>query len=109
MNALLFSVFLGAHAYGISDQVHLRRVYNVAPAPDGESIAYVLRTVEANENRARTDLWLSSMDGKSQRRLTGHNENDGDPQWANKSRTLYFLSSRGGSNQIWKLDLDGGE
>ncbi len=107
---LLFSLFVAsAHPYTIQDQVLLRRISNLAVAPDGMSLAYALRSVTPGENRARSDLWLASTRATEPRRLTSHPENDSDPQWAHTTRTIYFLSTRSGTSQIWRLDPDGGE
>src|SRR5262249_36841441 len=38
-------------------------------------------------------------------RLTSGPQNDSSPRWAADSRTLYFLSNRSGSSQVWRLTL----
>jgi dipeptidyl aminopeptidase/acylaminoacyl peptidase len=67
-------------------------------------------------NRGRTDLWLLDLGARgtagataSPRRLTQHPAADSTPRWAPDGRGLYFLSSRGGSSQVWYLALAGGE
>ena len=43
------------------------------------------------------------------RRLTQHSANDTHPRWSVDGTSIYFLSSRTGSQQIWRLPLSGGE
>ncbi len=41
--------------------------------------------------------------------MTSHEAADNSPRWSPDGRALYFLSTRSGSSQVWKLGLDGGE
>ena len=116
--ALAASVTAGlaapAHAadlrpFTVQDLVTLQRVSDPRPSPDGKWVAYVLRTTDLEANRGRTDLWLVGVDGKGARRLTTSAENESSPRWAPDGRSIYFLSARGGPQQIWRLRLDGGE
>ncbi|MCY1031857.1 S9 family peptidase [Corallococcus sp. BB11-1] len=91
------------------DLVTLRRLSAPRVSPDGRQIAFVLRSTDLEANRGRTDLWLVNLDGTNLRQLTAHPDNDGEPVWAPDGKSLFFLSSRGGSSQVWRLPVDGGE
>src|SRR5262249_46241977 len=41
--------------------------------------------------------------------LTDAGGGDSSPRWAPDSRTLYFLSTRSGSQQVWRIVLTGAE
>ena len=43
------------------------------------------------------------------RRLTQHSANDTHPRWSVDGTSIYFLSTRAGSTQIWRLPMSGGE
>src|ERR1700732_5470820 len=62
-------------------------------------------------NRGRPDVWLLDLTqkGAAPRRLTQNDANDSSPRWAPDSRTIYFLSTRSGESQVWRLSLAGGE
>jgi len=62
-------------------------------------------------NRGRTDVWLLDLTHKNAMplRLTQNDANDSSPRWAPDSRTIYFLSTRSGSSQVWRISLSGGE
>jgi dipeptidyl aminopeptidase/acylaminoacyl peptidase len=48
-------------------------------------------------------------DAQKPRRLTQNAANDTNPRWAPDGASIYFLSARGGSMQIWRLPMLGGE
>jgi dipeptidyl aminopeptidase/acylaminoacyl peptidase len=72
-------------------------------------VAFVVRTTDLEANRGRTDLWMVGSDGSGLARLTTHEANDSDPRWAPDGGSLYFLSTRSGSSQVWRLSLAGGD
>ncbi|MCY1040006.1 S9 family peptidase [Corallococcus sp. bb12-1] len=113
--SLLAALALGAspapapRPFNQQDLVTLRRLSAPRVSPDGRQIAFVLRSTDLEANRGRTDLWLVNLDGTNLRQLTAHPDNDGEPVWAPDGKSLFFLSSRGGSSQVWRLPVDGGE
>ncbi|HWU85690.1 MAG TPA: S9 family peptidase [Kofleriaceae bacterium] len=110
----LLGVVLGAapaSAKGltIDDMLAMQRVSSPAVAPDGRWIALAVRDTDVEANRGRFDVWLASTDGATVRRLTTHPENDTDPQWSPDGKWVYFMSTRGGSAQVWRIAPGGGE
>ncbi|MFL5352029.1 prolyl oligopeptidase family serine peptidase [Archangium sp.] len=95
--------------FTIQDQVALRRVSSPSASPDGKRIAFVLRTTDLEANKGRTDLWLVNADGTGLRQLTYSPESEGQPVWSPDGQSLFFLSTRGGSSQVFRLPLEGGE
>ncbi|MBU8898919.1 S9 family peptidase [Corallococcus sp. H22C18031201] len=98
-----------ARPFTIQDQVMMRRLSGPRVSPDGKQVAFVLRTTDMEANRGRTDLWLVNLDGSGLRQLTSHPDSDDQPVWSPDGKSLFFLSSRGGSSQVWRLPVDGGE
>lgn len=101
-------------AFTPDDLVRLKRLSDPQVSPDGRWIAFTLRETDIEANRGRTDLWLMPLATDSRtanvaRRLTQHPAEDSTPRWAPDSRSLYFLSTRSGSSQVWRIALDGGE
>jgi dipeptidyl aminopeptidase/acylaminoacyl peptidase len=97
------------HPFSVHDMLAVDRITDPQAAPDGRSVAFVVRQTDLEANRGRTDLWLVATDGTGLRRLTSHPEADSNPRWGPDSRTIWFLSSRSGSSQVWKISADGGE
>jgi dipeptidyl aminopeptidase/acylaminoacyl peptidase len=110
----LLGVVLGvvpAQAKGLTvdDMLAMQRVGSPAASPDGRWIAFAVRDTDYEANRGRFDVWLASADGATVRRLTSHPENDTEPEWSPDGRWIYFMSSRGGSSQVWRISPTGGE
>ena len=119
--AMLFALLLSAaatmpmtqaaesHLFTVQDLIAMDRISDPQVSPDGKRIAFVVSALDLPANKRRTDLYLVSADGTGMRRLTTHEAADSSPRWSPDGRTLYFLSTRSGSSQIWRLSLDGGE
>ncbi len=93
----------------VDDMLAMQRVAEPAVSPDGNWVAYTLRTTEVAANRGRTDIWLAAVDGSSVRRLTAAPESESSPTWSPDGSYVYFLSSRGGRSQVWRIAPNGGE
>jgi dipeptidyl aminopeptidase/acylaminoacyl peptidase len=89
----------------------LARVSDPHVSPDGRHVVYVQRETDFEGNRGRNDLWLTDLEDPAAkpRRLTQHSSNDTHPRWSVDGTSIYFLSSRTGSTQIWRLPFNGGE
>ncbi len=102
-----------ALARGLSpeDLATLARLSEPRVSPDGAAVAYVLRETDLEANRGRTDVWVLDLQtgDAGPRRLTDHEENDGTPHWSADGRHVWFISSRSGSSQVWRIDAGGGE
>ncbi|MBI5480310.1 MAG: S9 family peptidase [Deltaproteobacteria bacterium] len=109
LTALLVAAAPAKHAYTVQDQVTLKRVLGFKASPDGARVVYALRTTDLEANKGRVDLWLVNADGTGTRQLTSHPDNDTDPVWSPDGSAIYFLTSRGGSGQVWRIPTDGGE
>ena len=87
-----------------ADLVQMNRLSDPQPSPDGRWIVYTLRTTDLEADRGRTDLWLVDVAGEVEpRRLTTDPASDSTARWAPDGGSIYFLSSRSGSSQIWHL------
>jgi len=87
--------------------VRLERVSDPRVSPDGRSVAYTLRTTDYEANKGVQAIWLHDLESGSTRRLTAGEGSSHTPRWASDGG-LYFLSTRSGSQQVWKLDLAAG-
>ncbi|MCP4654721.1 MAG: S9 family peptidase [bacterium] len=98
-----------SHPFNVHDLVAMDRISDPQVSPDGQNVAFVLRTTDLEANKGRTDLWMVSPEGGPSVRLTTHEAPDGQPRWAPDGKSLFFLSGRSGSSQVWQLPLTGGE
>ena len=97
------------HPFTVRDLLAMDRITEPAPSPQGDRVAFVVRTTDLEANRGRTDLWMVRIDGSGLTRLTTDPAGDNNPRWAPDGQSLYFLSTRSGSSQIWRLPAAGGD
>ncbi|MHC4335238.1 MAG: S9 family peptidase [Planctomycetota bacterium] len=97
------------HPFSVHDMLAMDRLSDARVSPDGKGVVFTLSRTDLEANRRRTDLWLTGTDGTALRRLTSHPENDSNPRWAPDSKSVWFLSKRSESSQIWRIQIDGGE
>jgi dipeptidyl aminopeptidase/acylaminoacyl peptidase len=92
------------------DLVALERASDPRLSPDERYVAYQLREADLAANKGVNSVWLVDLSQKNAapRRLTAAGSESNTPRWGADGR-LYFLSTRSGSLQLWRLDLRGGE
>ncbi|MBL0217907.1 MAG: S9 family peptidase [Myxococcales bacterium] len=100
---------VSAKGLTIEDMLAMQRVGDPRVSPDGKLVAFTVRDTDMEANRGRLDVWLVGADGSNPRKLTSHPENDSDPRWSPDGKYIYFMSSRSGSAQVWRIAIAGGE
>jgi dipeptidyl aminopeptidase/acylaminoacyl peptidase len=106
----LAAVFAGeSHLLTVHDMLAMDRISDPQASPDGKRIVFVVSRTDLEANKRRTDLWLTGADGTGLRRLTSHEAGDSSPRWTRDGAAVLFLSTRSGSSQIWRIEVDGGE
>ena len=97
------------HPFSIHDMLAMDRLSDPQVSPDGKLIVFTLRTTDLEADKGRTDLWLIGAGGTDLRRLTSHPEGDFNPRWAPDGKSVWFISTRSDSAQVWRIRVDGGE
>jgi dipeptidyl aminopeptidase/acylaminoacyl peptidase len=85
------------------------RISEPQVSPDGKRVAFTVSVIDLPANKRRSDLYLVGTDGSGLRRLTTHESGDSSPRWSPDGGSVWFLSSRSGSSQVWRIAADGGE
>jgi dipeptidyl aminopeptidase/acylaminoacyl peptidase len=93
--------------FSARDLVAMDRLSDPRVSPDGREIVFVRRATDLEADKGRTDLWKVGVDGGPTVRLTTHEASDANPRWSADGSEIYFLSSRSGSSQVWKLPAGG--
>ena len=97
------------HLFSVHDMVAFDRISDPQVSPDGRSVVFTVSVLDLPANRRRSDLYRAGTDGSGLRRLTTHESGDSSARWSPDGRSVYFLSSRSGSSQVWRIAADGGE
>jgi len=99
-----------------SELVLLERVNDPRMSPDGRWVVYQLLETDLAANRTMSSLWLAPVpeagptpEPRFTRRLTAPGVSSFSPRWRADGKFLFFLSTRSGGSQVWRLDLAGGE
>jgi dipeptidyl aminopeptidase/acylaminoacyl peptidase len=97
------------HPFSVHDMLAIDRISDSQVSPDGKWIVFNVRTTDLEANRGRTDIWVVGTDGQNLHRLTSHPAADFNARWSPCGKYVYFLSTRSGSSQVWRIRVDGGE
>jgi dipeptidyl aminopeptidase/acylaminoacyl peptidase len=99
------------------DLVQLERVSDPQVAPNGDGrVCFVRSTPDPERNQTQSTLWLAPAGGGPARQLTfpqagrpGKAHHDHSPRFSPDGQRVAFLSDREGSEQVYLIDLRGGE
>ena len=76
---------------------------------NGEKIVFTATKNDLKQAKSNTDVYLINSDGSGMKRLTVNEAADYNPFWSADDKYVYFVSTREGKPQLFKLPLDGGE
>ena len=104
-------VIAAPRGFTVEDMVSMERVGSPAVSPDATRVVYTVRETDLGKNRGHTDLWMVDLRAAKPvpQRLTSNTASSSDPEWSASGDAVYFLSSRSGSSQVWRLPINGGE
>lgn len=78
-------------------------------SPDGERAAFIRRDSawwrKGYRGSASGDIWIHHLKQNRFVRLTQDNIPDTQPLWSPNGKTLYFLSERDGTHNLWAIDV----
>ena len=108
---ILFSTqALAARGLDVRDLVNFDRVSEPTLSPDGRTVVYGLRQVDFAANKAKTGFWKRSLNiNQAPVRITAEAFNVNSVSFSGDGQSIYFLSSKSGSMQLWKQALAGGD
>ena len=84
----------------------LNQLHDVTLSPQGDDLVY---GVKKGSSSTDNHLYRQNIKTGEITQLTAHEKSESNVVWADDANSLYFLSSRSGSSQIWQLPLMGGE
>lgn len=91
------------------DLAMLDRVSDVRASPDGHWAVYDLRTTDWAADKGLHALWIVDLSAKTAqpRRLAISEGGATGARWSPDGKQIYFMSSRSGSDQVWRTTPEG--
>ncbi len=90
---------------------NLERVSSPALSADGRRVVFAVRQTDYAANKGSTSLWIEDLfarDSAPPVRLTPEGFNVNSPAFSPDGKTVYFLSAKSGSMQLWSQAAAGG-
>jgi dipeptidyl aminopeptidase/acylaminoacyl peptidase len=100
-----------ARGLDVRDLQKLDRVSSPVLSPDGSSVVFAKRIVDADVVKASSSLWVRNLltrDMAPPKRLTPEGWNVNSPSFSPDGKTVYFLSAKSGTQQLYAMPLVGG-
>src|SRR5262249_37772992 len=92
----------------VDDLFRFKRIADPEVRPDGRWVVYQLGPVNLEANKVVPNLGLGSTDkGATPKPLTASGKAVRHPRWSPDGKSILFESNRGGSTQLWIIDLAG--
>ena len=111
ISALLPLSASAARPFEVRDLANLERVSSPALSPDGRKVVFAVRQTDYAANKGVTSLWIEDLvarDSAPPVRLTAEGFNVNSPAFSPDGSTVYFLTAKSGSMQIWSQAVAGG-
>ncbi|HEY9255951.1 MAG TPA: S9 family peptidase [Stenotrophomonas sp.] len=100
-----------ARGFDVRDMVSLDRVSAPTLSPDGGVLVFSKRVMDANKTKASNSLWrrdLRTRDMAPPKQISPEDWNVNSPAFSRDGQTLYFLSAKNGSQQLYAMPAEGG-
>ena len=83
------------------------RISSFSLSPDGQSLLCCVTRYSVDENRGVTTITLYDTNTIDHRELTDTSSNNVAAKWSSDGKTIWFMSNRSGSMQLWSMQPDG--
>ena len=102
---------LAERGFQVRDLATLDRYSSPTLSHDGRKLVFAKRVVDYDANKASTSLWIEDLfarDAAPPVQLTPKGWNVNSPAFSPDNRTVYFLSAKSGSSQLYAMPAAGG-
>ncbi|WP_449447836.1 prolyl oligopeptidase family serine peptidase [Thermomonas brevis] len=98
--------------FTVQDMAYMDRYSAPTLSPDGRVLVFAKRTVDKDSNKSRTTLWMRNLvtrDMAPPKQVSPEGWSVNSPAFSPDGKTLYFLSGKSGSMQLYAMPAVGGE
>ena len=103
--------FADTRGFEVRDLVALDRVSSPTLSPDGSVVVFAKHVMDKDVVKASTGLWMRNLlarDMVPPRQFTPEGWNVNSPAFSPDGKSLYFLSAKSGTQQLYSMPLQGG-
>ena len=110
--ALSLPAIAAERGFTVQDMAYMDRHSSPTLSPDGRVLVFAKRVVNKETNKSSTSLWMRNLvtrDIRPPSQLSPDGWNVNSPAFAPDGKTVYFMSAKSGSMQLYSMPLAGGE
>ncbi len=99
------AVLLAAsHPFSVRDMLAMERISDPQVSPDGGRVAFTVWRADLTADQGRTSIQIADIKKNVSSTVNpSAKADDTNPRWSSDGKTLYFLSTRSGSQQVWHI------
>jgi len=105
--ACVSSLFAQKQPFDVQTMMKLSRISEPQLSPDGKLVAFTVQTVDLDKNIKPKQIYVVPLNGGLPRQITRDGTDNERPRWTSNSKQIFYVSNRGGSMQVWRMDADG--
>ncbi len=97
--------------FDVRTLANLERVSGPVLSPDGRKVVFSVRETDFAANKGKSSLWIEDLlarDAAPPTKFSPEGMNVNSPAFSPDGATVYFLSSKSGSSQLWSQAATGG-
>jgi dipeptidyl aminopeptidase/acylaminoacyl peptidase len=101
----------GTRGFDVRDMVRLDRYSSPTLSPDGRRLVFARSVIDDQLAKRSTSLWIEDLfarDAAPPKRLTPEGWSVNSPAFSPDGATVYFLSAKNGSSQLYAMPAAGG-
>ncbi|HYP05641.1 MAG TPA: S9 family peptidase [Bryobacteraceae bacterium] len=86
--------------------MRISRISEAQLSPDGTQVAFTVGRPDVSANSQPKQIYIAPVAGGTPKALTTEASNS-RPRWTSDSKRIVFISTRGGTPQVWIMNADG--
>ena len=104
--ALAVCAFAQKQPFTVDALLSIARISESTISPDGRTVAFTVERPDIEKNARPKQIHTVPVEGGTPVQITKEGNNQ-RPRWTPDGKRIVFISSRGGSNQVWSMNPDG--
>src|SRR5437870_2884065 len=105
--AIAAGAFAQKPSFDVDALLRLARISDPQISPDGRTVSFTAQTIDVPNNKRPKQIYVVPLAGGTPRRITDAGDSNERARWSPDSKSIAFVSDRGGSSQIWMMNADG--